>query len=61
MNDTKYFFGSGSYYKKRITKLIQEGFLKRTKLKLVLEDNAWNREKLKYLHSVDWARMVEDL
>lgn len=36
VNDTKYFFSSGSYYKKRITKLIQEGFLKRTKLKLVL-------------------------
>ncbi len=36
VNDTKYFFSSGSYYKKRITKLIQKGFLKRTKLKLVL-------------------------
>lgn len=36
VNDTKYFFSSGSYYKKRITKLIQKGFLTRTKLKLVL-------------------------
>lgn len=36
VNDTKYFFNSGSYYKKRITKLIQKGFLKRTKLKLAL-------------------------
>lgn len=36
VNYTKYFFSSGSYYKKRITKLIQKGFLKRTKLKLVL-------------------------
>ena len=36
VNDTKYFFSSGSYFKKRITKLIQKGFLKRTRLKLVL-------------------------
>lgn len=36
VNDTKYFFSSGSYYKKRITKLIQKEFLRRTKLKLVL-------------------------
>lgn len=36
VNDTKYFFSSGSYYKKRITKLIKKGFLKRTKLKLAL-------------------------
>ena len=34
--DTKYFFSSGSYYKRRITKLIQKEFLRRTKLKLVL-------------------------
>ena len=27
---------------------------------LVLEDNEYNREKLKYLHSVDWIRIVED-
>ncbi len=27
---------------------------------LVLEDNEYNREKLKYLHSVDWAKIVED-
>lgn len=27
---------------------------------LVLEDNECNREKLKYLHSIDWARIVED-
>lgn len=27
---------------------------------LVLEDNECNREKLKYLHSVDWAKIVED-
>ncbi len=36
VNDTKYFFSSGSYYKRRITKLIQKEFLRRTKLKLVL-------------------------
>lgn len=36
VNDTKYFFSSGLYFKKRITKLIQKGFLKRTRLKLVL-------------------------
>lgn len=27
---------------------------------LVLEDNEYNREKLKCLHSIDWARIVED-
>lgn len=27
---------------------------------LVLEDNECNREKLKYLHSVNWARIIEN-
>lgn len=36
VNDTRYFFSSEKYYRKRITKLIQKEFLRRTKLKLVL-------------------------
>lgn len=27
---------------------------------LVLEDNECNRENLKYLHSINWARIIED-
>ena len=27
---------------------------------ILLEDDQWNREKLKYLHSINWARIIEE-
>lgn len=38
VNDTKYFFKSKKYYRKRITNLVQKKYLRRTKLTLVLDE-----------------------
>ena len=36
VNDSRYFFSSNSYYRKRITKLVSKKYLKRDKTNLVL-------------------------
>lgn len=38
VNDTKYFFNSKKYYRKRITNLVEKKYLRRTKLTLVLDE-----------------------
>ena len=38
VNDTKYFFNSKKYYRKRITNLVEKRYLRRTKLTLVLDE-----------------------
>lgn len=37
VNDTKYFFETKKYYRKRITNLVEKRYLRRTKLNLVLD------------------------
>lgn len=38
VNDTKYFFSTQKYYRKRITSLVQKKYLRRTKSTLVLDE-----------------------
>jgi len=38
VNDSKYFFQTKKYYRKRITKLVEKKYLRRTKLNLVLDE-----------------------
>lgn len=38
VNDTKYFFSTKKYYRKRITSLVEKKFLRRTKSTLVLDE-----------------------
>lgn len=38
VNDTKYFFETKKYYRKRITSLVEKRYLRRTKLNLVLDE-----------------------
>lgn len=38
VNDTKYFFNTKKYYRKRITSLVEKKYLRRTKLNLVLDE-----------------------
>jgi len=48
MNDTKYFFSSSQYYKKRITNLIKNKYIRRTNKYLVLAKNG-----IQYLKSIN--------
>lgn len=38
VNDSKYFFNSKKYYKKRITNLVEKKYLRRLRLNLVLDE-----------------------
>lgn len=38
VNDTKYFFSTKKYYRKRITRLVEKKYLRRTKSTLVLDE-----------------------
>lgn len=46
VNDTKYFFDSQKYYRKRITSLVRKRYLRRIKLSLVLDELGFEYAKL---------------